>query len=142
MLALLQHREACYLLFLFFRHCVVGLVLSQAFLLSRCLLYIEVMANARVQDLLLLGAITLYLIITLLVLSYVTVALRLWVRYRITKSPGWDDAAMVATLLLFTSYCTFILVITFRTMDGKFFSENAIHTTLIVSTDSLNMALP
>jgi hypothetical protein len=100
------------------------------------------MANARIQELLLLGAITLYLIMTLLVLSYITVALRLWVRYRITKSPGWDDAAMVATLLLFTSYCTFILLITFRTMDGKFFSEDAIHTTLIVSASAVKIRLP
>jgi hypothetical protein len=91
------------------------------------------MVNAKLQELLMLGTITFYLIIVLVVLSYVTVCLRLWVRFRITKSPGWDDAAMVATLLLFTSYCTFILVITFRSMDRKLFSPDAIHTTLIVS---------
>jgi hypothetical protein len=90
------------------------------------------MENAKLQELLLLGRITFWLIIVLIVLSYVTVGMRLWVRYRITKSPGWDDAAMVATLLLFTSYCTFILVITFRSMDRKLFGADAIHTTLIV----------
>ena len=59
------------------------------------------MASAKLQELILLGYITFYLIITLIILSYITVALRLWVRYRITKSPGWDDAAMVATLVRF-----------------------------------------
>lgn len=57
------------------------------------------MAATNLQELLLLGTITFYLIIALLILSYITVGLRLWVRYRITKTPGWDDAAMVATLV-------------------------------------------
>lgn len=88
--------------------------------------------SAKLQELVLLGSITFYLIITLLVLSYVTVGLRLWVRYRITRSPGWDDAAMAATLMLFTCYCAFILSITFRSMDRNLFSKEAIHVTLIV----------
>lgn len=92
------------------------------------------MASSKLQELVLLGSITFYLIITLLILSYVTVGLRLWVRYRITRSPGWDDAAMAATLMLFTCYCAFILAITFRSMDRKLFSEEAIHVTLIVRT--------
>lgn len=91
------------------------------------------MANSTIQELLLLGTITFYLIITLLVLAYITVALRLWVRYRITKSPGWDDAAMVATLLLFTSYCSFIFVITSRASQRRFFSSGAFRVTLIVN---------
>ncbi|KAF1947433.1 hypothetical protein EJ02DRAFT_89766 [Clathrospora elynae] len=89
------------------------------------------MANAHLQELLLLGRITFYLIITLVVLSYLAVSLRLLVRHRITKSPGWDDVAMVASLLLFTCYCTFILVITSRSHERKLFSEEARHVTLI-----------
>ncbi|KAF1833063.1 integral membrane protein [Decorospora gaudefroyi] len=91
------------------------------------------MDAAKLQELRLLGTVTFYLIITLLVFSYVTVGLRLWVRYRITRSPGWDDAAMVTTLLLFTSYCAFIFVITFRSMSmqRELFSEQGIHVTLI-----------
>ncbi|KAF2641983.1 hypothetical protein P280DRAFT_449381 [Massarina eburnea CBS 473.64] len=52
------------------------------------------------------------LIITLLILSWATVALRMWVRLGITKLPGWDDATMILTLLLFTCYCAFVLIIT------------------------------
>ena len=51
------------------------------------------------EELFTLGRVIWILLITLLTLSYVTVALRLWVRFRITKSPGWDDAAMVVTLV-------------------------------------------
>jgi hypothetical protein len=46
-----------------------------------------------------LGRIIWILVLTLLTLAYLTVGLRLWVRFRITKSAGWDDAAMVATLV-------------------------------------------
>jgi uncharacterized membrane protein len=92
------------------------------------------MESSKLQELVLLGRITFYGIITLITLSYVTVGLRLWVRYRITRSPGWDDAAMVATLMLFTCYCAFILAITFRSMDRKLFNEEDIHVTLIVRT--------
>ncbi|KAF2726962.1 hypothetical protein EJ04DRAFT_452312 [Polyplosphaeria fusca] len=55
--------------------------------------------------------ITYDLVVVLLVLCWSTVALRLWVRLRITKSAGWDDAFMVLTLVFFTCYCSFILVI-------------------------------
>ncbi|KAJ4373178.1 hypothetical protein N0V83_003470 [Neocucurbitaria cava] len=89
------------------------------------------MASAQLRELILLGFITFYLVISLIILSYITVGLRLWVRYRITKSPGWDDAAMVATLLLFTCYCSFILVITFRSQQRKLFNIEDIHVTLI-----------
>ncbi|KAF1844212.1 uncharacterized protein K460DRAFT_388086 [Cucurbitaria berberidis CBS 394.84] len=89
------------------------------------------MANAELQELILLGYITFYLIITLIVLSYIAVGLRLWVRYRITKSPGWDDATMVAALLLFTCYCSIILAITFRSQQRKLFNKEDIHVTLI-----------
>lgn len=54
---------------------------------------------STLEELVLLGKIIWVLVITLLVLSYVTVGLRLWVRYRITKSPGWDDVSMIATLV-------------------------------------------
>lgn len=91
------------------------------------------MASEKLQELVLLGRITFYGIIILIVLSYITVGLRLWVRYRITRSPGWDDAAMVASLLLFTCYCAFIMAITCRSMDRKLFGEEDIHVTLIVS---------
>jgi uncharacterized membrane protein len=92
------------------------------------------MASEKLQELVLLGHITFYGIITLIILSYVTVGLRLWVRYRITRSPGWDDAAMVASLILFTCYCAFIIAITFRSMDRKLFGAEDIHVTLIVRT--------
>jgi hypothetical protein len=57
------------------------------------------MDGAKVHELFVLGRIIWVLVLTLLTLSYITVGLRLWVRFRITKSPGWDDAAMVATLV-------------------------------------------
>jgi hypothetical protein len=53
----------------------------------------------NIQELFLLGRIIWILVLTLLTFAYVTVGLRLWVRFRITKGPGWDDAAMVATLV-------------------------------------------
>jgi hypothetical protein len=65
----------------------------------RWLSTMEAMDGAMLQELEFLGTIIFYLIVTLLSLSYVTVVLRLWVRCRITKSAGWDDAAMVATLV-------------------------------------------
>ncbi|KAI8932877.1 hypothetical protein NX059_010357 [Plenodomus lindquistii] len=87
--------------------------------------------SAKVKELFFLGTLTYYLLIILLALAYTTVALRLWVRFRITKSPGWDDAAMVATLLLFTSYCAFIFVTIFRSAERRLFTPDAIHVTLI-----------
>lgn len=42
---------------------------------------------------------TFALVITLLTLGWSTVMLRLWVRLRITRNPGWDDATMVLTLV-------------------------------------------
>jgi hypothetical protein len=46
-----------------------------------------------------LGQVAFYLATTLLIGSWIAVALRLWVRFRITKSPGRDDVAMVSTLV-------------------------------------------
>lgn len=89
------------------------------------------MNSAKSKELVHLGTLTYYLVITLLTLAYTTVALRLWVRYRITKSPGWDDAAMVATLLLFTCYCAFIFVFIFRSQQRRLFSPESIHITLV-----------
>ncbi|KAF2660057.1 hypothetical protein K491DRAFT_589900 [Lophiostoma macrostomum CBS 122681] len=66
-----------------------------------------------------LGQLTFALVVTLLILGYITVGLRLWVRLRITKNPGWDDITMIITLLLFTCYCSFILVIQEHTAFGQ-----------------------
>lgn len=59
----------------------------------------HMMANPEIQELFLLGRIIWILIITLLSLSYLTVCLRLWVRRMITRNLGWDDVAMVVTLV-------------------------------------------
>lgn len=90
------------------------------------------MDSAKVEELALLGAITVHLIITLLILTYLSVGLRIWARYRVTKSPGWDDAAMIATLMLFTVYCALILAMNFRVKSVKLWSQTSIRTTLIV----------
>lgn len=55
--------------------------------------------KSNLEELILLGRILWVLSFMLLTLSYVTVGLRLWVRWRITKSAGWDDFSMVATLV-------------------------------------------
>jgi hypothetical protein len=57
------------------------------------------MTAAEIHELLLLGKITFALAITLLIASWLAVGLRLWVRFRITKSAGRDDVAMVSTLV-------------------------------------------
>lgn len=90
------------------------------------------MDKANVEELALLGTITVHLIITLLILTYLSVGLRIWARYRVTKSPGWDDAAMIATLMLFTVYCALILAMTFRAKSIKPWTPTSIRTTLIV----------
>lgn len=56
-------------------------------------------STAQVEELFALGKIVFILSITLVIWAWLAVGLRLWVRFRITKSPGWDDAAMVATLV-------------------------------------------
>jgi hypothetical protein len=56
------------------------------------------------EELFMLGRLIWILLFTLLILAYVAVALRLWVRFRITKSPGWDDATMVLTLVSIFEY--------------------------------------
>ncbi|KAL6707453.1 hypothetical protein ACN47E_004023 [Coniothyrium glycines] len=86
--------------------------------------------STNLQESILLGKISFYLIIILIILSYITVSIRLWVRYRITKSPGWDDAAMAATLILFTCYCAFIMVIIQRSRQRRLFKPAFIHVTL------------
>jgi hypothetical protein len=57
------------------------------------------MISTKKEELFMLGRIIWILLFTLLILAYLAVALRLWVRFRITKSPGWDDATMVLTLV-------------------------------------------
>ncbi|KAH7066820.1 hypothetical protein BKA63DRAFT_607721 [Paraphoma chrysanthemicola] len=89
------------------------------------------MASTDLRELFLLGRTLWILLLTLLVLAYVTVSLRLWVRYRITKSAGYDDMAMVATLILFTFYCAFIIVITLRGADRKLFNPEDLRVTLV-----------
>ncbi|CBX99486.1 hypothetical protein IAQ61_005261 [Plenodomus lingam] len=91
----------------------------------------DMMNSEPLQELVYLGTITYDLIITLLALVYITVALRLWVRFRITKTPGWDDISMVATLLLFTCYCAFIFVVIFRSRERRLFSPDSIRITLV-----------
>jgi hypothetical protein len=54
---------------------------------------------AQIRELITLGKIVFALSITLIIWAWLAVGLRLWVRFRITKSQGWDDAAMVATLV-------------------------------------------
>jgi hypothetical protein len=84
------------------------------------------------------GQATTIAIITLLVFGWTTVALRLWVRLRITKSPGWDDATMVLTLFLFTSYCAFVSVIIARAHELKLLTDPAaILKTLLVRSAAL-----
>ncbi|KAF1980290.1 hypothetical protein BU23DRAFT_625473 [Bimuria novae-zelandiae CBS 107.79] len=67
------------------------------------------MAHGEIVE---LGKLTFSLVIVLLFFTWTAVALRIWVRLGITKSPGWDDATMIMALCLFTCYCAFILVIT------------------------------
>jgi hypothetical protein len=54
---------------------------------------------AEVKEMIYLGTILAAVLFGSLILSYVTVALRLWVRCRITRSASWDDGAIVATLV-------------------------------------------
>ncbi|KAF1927218.1 uncharacterized protein M421DRAFT_65929 [Didymella exigua CBS 183.55] len=88
-------------------------------------------STAQIEDLIALGKAVFVLSITLVILAWLAVGLRLWVRFRITKSPGWDDAAMVATLLLFTTYCAFILTIIMRSGDGRLFSNEERYLSLV-----------
>ncbi|KAF2874143.1 hypothetical protein BDV95DRAFT_604345 [Massariosphaeria phaeospora] len=57
------------------------------------------------------AALTFYSLVILLCSAWTAVILRLYVRFFITKNPGWDDGTMLLTLCLFTSYCSFILAI-------------------------------
>jgi hypothetical protein len=59
------------------------------------------MVSSTFEELYMLGNIIWVSVISILTLSYATVSSRLWVRYRITKSVGMDDAAMVITLVSF-----------------------------------------
>ncbi|KAF2624852.1 hypothetical protein BU25DRAFT_127537 [Macroventuria anomochaeta] len=88
-------------------------------------------STAQIQELLALGKFVFAGSITLVIWAWLAVGLRLWVRFRITKSPGWDDAAMVATLLLFTTYCAFILTITMRSGQGKLFNKEDRYLSLV-----------
>jgi hypothetical protein len=61
------------------------------------------MESTKQQELTYLGHVIWATVITLLVLSYVTVSLRIFVRYRITKTPGFDDVAMIVTLVSYST---------------------------------------
>ncbi|KAF9734910.1 hypothetical protein PMIN02_006839 [Paraphaeosphaeria minitans] len=78
-----------------------------------------------------LGVLTLSVVIALLFLAWTTVALRMWVRLGITKSPGWDDATMLMALCLFTCYCAFILTITLRSRAHQQFTEMELLQSLV-----------
>jgi hypothetical protein len=54
---------------------------------------------SQLSEVLQLGRAVYVLAITLLVFSWTTVALRLWVRLRITKAPGWDDVTIIIALV-------------------------------------------
>ncbi|KAF2442682.1 hypothetical protein P171DRAFT_415786 [Karstenula rhodostoma CBS 690.94] len=86
---------------------------------------------AHLDEIIELGELTLALVVVLLFLAWTTVALRMWVRLSITKSPGWDDATMLMTLCLFTCYCAFILTITLRSRAHRQFSEMEIAQSLV-----------
>ncbi|GLI76887.1 hypothetical protein PoHVEF18_005165 [Penicillium ochrochloron] len=47
---------------------------------------------------------------TFTILASVTVAIRLWTRFRIVKSPGYDDLLIVSALICSISFYAFILV--------------------------------
>jgi len=51
------------------------------------------------DDIVVWGTAMFSLVVILLIFSWITVALRLWVRVGITRSPGWDDATMLFTLV-------------------------------------------
>ncbi|KAK8245461.1 hypothetical protein HDK77DRAFT_253750 [Phyllosticta capitalensis] len=51
--------------------------------------------------------------IVFLVLTYISVGARCWVRLFMIRSFGWDDALMCISLVLFTVYCTSIIVIAY-----------------------------
>ncbi|KAH6644708.1 hypothetical protein C7974DRAFT_26543 [Boeremia exigua] len=88
-------------------------------------------SKAQIQELITLGNIIFATSISLVISAWLAVGLRLWVRFRITKSPGWDDVAMVATLLLFTTYCAFILTIIMRSSQGMLFTAEARYRSLV-----------
>ena len=51
------------------------------------------------------GPIILIVSIVFLVLSWITIALRLYVRSKMINSLGWDDATMLLGVVIFTLYC-------------------------------------
>jgi uncharacterized membrane protein len=95
---------------------------------------------SQLTEIIELGTITFFLVIVLLLLAWISVALRLWVRLGITKSPGWDDAMMVMALCLFTCYCAFILVIaTAGAAHGRQFTTTEIIQNLVVSYSHISL---
>lgn len=89
------------------------------------------------QELASLGDLFFVLAVTLLVVSWATVGLRIWVRYGITKAPGWDDAAIVFTLCLFTCYVAFILVLITTARGMQAFTFVQVNQTLLVRTHTV-----
>lgn len=44
------------------------------------------------------------------VITWIAVALRLWVRFRVMREPGWDDALVILALALNTAATIFVLI--------------------------------
>ncbi|KAJ4288498.1 hypothetical protein N0V90_011734 [Kalmusia sp. IMI 367209] len=77
---------------------------------------------AHPDDMMVLGKITFFLVVFLLLFTWFAVALRVWVRVGITKSPGWDDATMVMALYVQLSELFYVLTTTFLKISlGLFF---------------------
>ncbi|KAJ4360339.1 uncharacterized protein N0V89_000901 [Didymosphaeria variabile] len=77
---------------------------------------------AHPEEIFELGKLTFALVIVLLFFTWTTVALRMWVRMGITKSPGWDDATIVIAMYVQLSEIFYILTTTFLKISlGLFF---------------------
>ncbi|KAK7562411.1 hypothetical protein IWX49DRAFT_554298 [Phyllosticta citricarpa] len=74
--------------------------------------------------------------IVFLVLTCVSVGARCWVRIRMIRSFGWDDALMCISLVLFTVYCISIIVIAFDYGGGThtLVIGQAIHWVIVSET--------
>ncbi|KAK8178132.1 hypothetical protein IWX90DRAFT_43636 [Phyllosticta citrichinensis] len=74
--------------------------------------------------------------IVFLVLTYIAVGARCWVRIRMIRSFGWDDALMCISLVLFTVYCISIIVIAYDYGGGThtLVIGQAIHWVLVSET--------
>lgn len=44
-------------------------------------------------------------------ISWITLGLRFWVRLVVIKNPGWDDVVLLLTALIFTGFCTSVILV-------------------------------